>query len=231
MAVILLSGGLDSSLNLALAARAGEARMALTALYGQRAEAAECRAAEALAKYYKVPWRSVNLEWLGTINPTGLTRPEQTLPHLALGELDQLDIISQSMKAVWVANRNGVLLNIAAAHAEAFGLNRVYVGFNREEAATFADNSQQFMTALNKSLSYSTLNGVEVRSFTTNLDKLEILKEAMAIELPLEHVWSCYEAGPERCWKCESCGRTKRGLLKLGDQGKLWLEKMGAPLD
>jgi 7-cyano-7-deazaguanine synthase len=241
-AVVLLSGGIDSALNLALEARAGTARLALTIDYGQRAVGAELQAAAALAKYYNIEWRRIDLRWLGEINRTGLTRPDQTLPQLHTNELDDAALTQASMKAVWVANRNGVFLNVAASFAEAYGAGVVLAGFNREEAATFPDNSVAYMEALTHSFSFSTLNKVRMESHTKNLDKAEIYARALELDMPLELVWSCYEAGPRRCWTCESCKRTERGLLgqdRPGRQdqpgrghasvhaGKMALEKMG----
>lgn len=227
MAVILLSGGLDSALNLALAAREGKASIALTMRYGQRAEAPELTAAQALSRHYGVRWKDVDMCWLGAVNPTSLTRGEQSLPNLEIDELDKMELATPSMKAVWVANRNGVFLNVAAAFAEALGESEVMVGFNKEEAATFPDNSQSFIEAINLALSFSTLNSVKVSSYTTQWDKTKILGEALELKLPLNLVWSCYEAGPERCWKCESCRRSERALLAAGEPGRVWLERMG----
>lgn len=227
MAVILLSGGLDSAVNLALTARAASARLALTIRYGQRAEAAELKAASALARRYGVEWRAVDLSWLGAVNPTGLTRSEQELPRLKTEELDSMTHATPSMRAVWVANRNGVFLNVAASFAEALGYSEVVVGFNREEAATFPDNSAAYLQAVNRAFSFSTLNGVQTVSHTTDWDKPRILQEALALELPLDLVWSCYESGPERCWRCESCKRSERALLSAGETGRKWLERMG----
>ncbi len=227
MAVVLLSGGLDSALNLALAAQAGKAKLALTLQYGQRAEAAECQAAQALCAHYGVEWKALDVSWLGRVNPTGLTRKDHTLPSPELSELDSLELGQKSMQAVWVANRNGVFLNVAAAFAEALGESEVLVGFNLEEAATFPDNSAAYLAAANAALAFSTLNKVRVTSFTTDWDKTRILQEALAVELPLHLVWSCYEAGPDRCWRCESCRRTERALLTGGTRGAAWLERMG----
>lgn len=227
MYIHLLSGGLDSALNLALTAQESRARLAITIRYGQRAADAECSAARKLCEFYNVPWRELSLEWLGEINTTGLTRPDQKLPQLSTAELDNMQSSSDSMKAVWVANRNGVLLNIAASFAEALGVSHVVAGFNREEAATFPDNSPEYMEALNTSFFYSTQNHVRVESFTRDMMKTEIMAKALEIKLPLDLVWSCYEKGPARCWTCESCKRTERALLGNGNIGKEWLTRMG----
>jgi 7-cyano-7-deazaguanine synthase len=227
MAVILLSGGLDSALNLALAARDGKAHLALTMRYGQRAEAPELAASEKLARHYGAEWKSLDVSWLGEVNPTSLTRKGHALPLFQLDELDRVDLGTASAKAVWVANRNGLFLNIAAAYAEALGQTEVFVGFNREEAATFPDNSAAFMEALNRSLSFSTMNQVKIASYTLDWDKPEIMAQAIDAKLPLDLVWSCYEAGPDRCWVCESCKRSERALLSAGPEGKRWLNRMG----
>lgn len=227
MAVVLLSGGLDSALNLGLAAKEKRATLALTMRYGQRAEAAELEAARALCAHYGVEWKAVDVAWLGDVNPTALTRKQALLPKPTTAELDSMEASGASMRAVWVANRNGVFLNIAAAWAEALGTAEVLTGYNREEAATFPDNSAAYLDAVNHAFSFSTLNQVKAASYTIEWDKTRILQEALRIGLPLDKVWSCYEAGPARCWKCESCKRSERALLAAGDEGKTWLRRMG----
>ena len=226
MAVILVSGGLDSALNLAMAAQAGKAKLALTMRYGQRAEVRELAAAVQLAKHYNIEWRSIDVSWLGAIHENALTRSDQNLPQFTLSELNSDPKTQASMKAVWVANRNGVFLNIAAAFAEARNLNEVYVGFNLEEASTFPDNSAAYLQAATNALAFSTLNKVQVKSYTVNWDKTKIMAESLRLDLPLQYVWSCYENKEQRCWKCESCLRTERALRANGKVGLAWLEKL-----
>lgn len=227
MAVVLLSGGLDSAVNLAMAAKERRAHWAVTMKYGQRAEDAELKASRELCAHYGVEWRSVDVAWLGDVNPTALTRSAALMPKPTTAELDSMVASDASMRAVWVANRNGVFLNIAAAYAEALGVEEILTGYNREEAATFPDNSAEFLDAVNRAFAYSTLNKVKASSYTIQWDKTRILQEALKLELPLDKVWSCYEAGPERCWKCESCKRSERALLAAGEPGKKWLQRMG----
>ncbi len=228
--VILLSGGLDSALNLAEAAAAGTAKLAVTMRYGQRAEAEELRAAKMLAEFYKVPWREVDVSWLGEISQSGLNRTEAALPSPSLAELDDLHASEKSMRAVWVCNRNGVFLNIAAAFAEAIGCEAILAGFNREEAATFPDNSVEYMHALEASLRFSTQSGMKVESYTKDLTKPEIVARGLEIELPFHLVWSCYESGSRRCWRCESCKRTERALRSAGAKGEKVFIELGGML-
>jgi 7-cyano-7-deazaguanine synthase len=90
----------------------------------------------------------------------------------------------------------------------------VVVGFNREEAATFPDNSEAFLDQTTRALSYSTMNGVEIICYTTHMDKIEICERLKKLARPFPHdfVWSCYHAGAEPCGRCESCGRHDRAL-------------------
>jgi 7-cyano-7-deazaguanine synthase len=173
-----------------------------------------------------VKWLSVDVRWLGEVNPTLLTRAG-VLPQLSTEELDSMGASGASMRAVWVANRNGVFLNIAAAYAEALGAAEVLTGYNKEEAATFPDNSADYLVAMNHAFSFSTLNKVKASSYTISWDKTQILQESLRVELPLDKVWSCYEAGPNRCWTCESCKRSERALLAAGEPGRVWLARMG----
>lgn len=209
-ALVLLSGGLDSAANLAMAAKDGVAALALTIAYGQKAEAAELRAAEALAGHYNVPWRSLDLRWLGNVHGNALTRSEHSLPNLGSENLDNLEKARATAKAVWVANRNGLFLNAAAVFAEAAQISRILVGFNLEEAATFPDNSREYMDAASAALKFSTMNQVRVESYTVDWNKIQILREARKIGMPMGLVWSCYESGATPCGVCESCQRFAR---------------------
>jgi 7-cyano-7-deazaguanine synthase len=213
--IVLLSGGLDSAANLALAVSQGETiHLALTAHYGQRAFERELEAARKLAQYYGVRHELVDLTWLGALGGSALTANTLEVPTLQATELDELARIRETARAVWVPNRNGVLLNVAAAYAERLGAESVLVGFNREEATTFPDNSESFLQQATEALTYSTRNGVRVRSFTTQWDKTEMVRALRALpkRFPFELVWSCYHGGRELCGKCESCQRFSRAL-------------------
>jgi 7-cyano-7-deazaguanine synthase len=118
----------------------------------------------------------------------------------------------RSAKAVWVPNRNGVFIEIAAAHAESLGATRLITGFNKEEAVTFPDNSPQYVAAVNRALLFSTANGVRVVSYTGALEKKGIVRLGRRLGAPLKHIWPCYEGGRAWCRRCESCLRSLRAL-------------------
>jgi 7-cyano-7-deazaguanine synthase len=217
-AVSVLSAGLDSSLALALALEEGwQVCLALTFDYGQRAAEREVTQAGKIAAYFKVPHKVLRLPWFREFGHGGsLLKRSESLPYPKTEQLSDPKYGKESAKAVWVPNRNGTFLEIAAGFAEDQEAEALIVGFNKEEAATFPDNSESYMKAATKALSYSTANQVKVVSLTVDLDKTAIVKEAKRLAFPLELVWSCYEGGPKMCRNCESCRRFERALKANG---------------
>ncbi|HLD44179.1 MAG TPA: 7-cyano-7-deazaguanine synthase, partial [bacterium] len=125
---------------------------------------------------------------------------------------------TQSAKAVWVPNRNGIFLNIAAGLAEMIEVDFLYTGFNVEEAGTFPDNTQDFVSALNHCFTFSTLHNVMVQSPPIKMTKTQIVAELVKQNFPFELLWSCYRGGEQMCGLCESCLRLKRALNACGLQ-------------
>jgi 7-cyano-7-deazaguanine synthase len=204
-AVVLLSGGLDSALNLALARRYRGATLALTFDYGQRAARAETRAARKLCSFYGVDSRVVRLSWFRELLPRRLAQAGASLPS-RLSDVD----------AVWVPNRNGVFVAVGAAFAESFGAAVVVAGFNADEAAYFPDNSSAFVKAASRALRYSTAGKVKLASYTALAGKAAIVKKAVRIGVPLKYVYPCYGEGPRPCGRCASCRRTAAALEAAG---------------
>lgn len=212
--VVLLSGGLDSAANLAFCVHFDEAVLAVTVDYGQRAFSSEFKAAQSLAKHFKVPHMLIDAKWLGQLGGNALTDNSSDVPTLLENQLDDVAKTKGTAKAVWVSNRNGVLINIAAAIAESKDIAQVIVGFNKEEAATFPDNSSQFINVTNLALRYSTANGVKVACYTDMLDKTGIVAALRRLPdpFPFELVWSCYLSAEKPCGVCESCRRFNRAI-------------------
>lgn len=216
--IVLLSGGLDSVANLALCVKKNLNPLALHFNYGQRAFESERSAVEAICQDFQVPLKIIELPWMSDFTGNALTSQEVDLPSIQSNELDDLKKTQSSAQNVWVPNRNGVFINIAAAVAESLKINSVYVGFNREEAATFPDNSEDYISAVNQALHFSTANGVTVQSHTSALDKSEIVR-LLKTEFPkfsFRSLWSCYRSGEVLCGKCESCLRFFRALEAQG---------------
>lgn len=213
--IVLLSGGLDSSVSLAQALKETDVALSLTFDYGQKSADKEKKAAAALAAYYKINHRVLELNFLKEITRTALVSKEE-LPEPGLTDLDDQEKSSASAALVWVPNRNGVFINIAAVFAEAYQCGIIVTGFNREEAATFPDNSRDFVSAANLALSFSTLSKVRLVSYTQQLDKVEIVKLGLSLGLPFQYLWSCYMGEEKMCGRCESCMRLRRAVNAAG---------------
>ena len=212
-AISLLSGGLDSVVATWLAAREMDLALAITCDYGQRAAEREIRAAGQVAAALGIPHQVVPLPWVKQVAGDALTSPEQALPRLAMEELDSEAAVG-SAAAVWVPNRNGLLINVAGVYADALGCEAIIVGFNAEEGVTFPDNTPAFAEAIRASLRLSTRKGCRVVSPTMAMNKVEIVQAGREAGAPLALCWSCYEAGPAPCGACESCLRSQRAFAQ-----------------
>lgn len=214
-AVVLLSSGLDSSFNLFKAREKYDVVLALTFNYSQRAMRKEVECAKNLAAQIGVPHKVIDISWFKDFTSTSLVSGAE-IPVGKDVEIDSMARSLETAKSVWVPNRNGIFLNIAAGFAEGMGAGKVIPGFNYEEAATFPDNSRAFLAALDNSFSYSTESRVVTECFSTEMNKTEIVAEALRIGLPLAMLWPCYFDGDEWCGSCESCQRFKRAVETNG---------------
>jgi 7-cyano-7-deazaguanine synthase len=210
--VVLLSAGLDSTVNLYAAHNRGQVVLALTFDYGQRAAEKEKAAAKTLCDRLQIPHRILALPFFKDWGGSSLVDSSKILPTGAAVHIDDKKTSEQTAKSVWVPNRNGIFLNIAAGFAESLGATAVVPGFNKEEAATFPDNSRNFMQAMTESLRYSTANHVRVECFTTDMVKSEIVEQGKKWDVDWSLMWPCYQSLSRWCGECESCLRSKRAL-------------------
>lgn len=212
--VVLLSAGLDSTINAYEAHRAGGLALALTFDYGQRAAAREVASAQKTASLLGVAHIVVPLPWFKEFTQTSLVNRAAKVPtHV---QIDNLGASETSAKSVWVPNRNGIFLNIAAAFAEGMGADTIIPGFNIEEAATFPDNTQGYLDALTAAFCFSTANHVRAFSYTTSLNKTQIVRRGLELGVRFEHVWPCYLGEALPCGTCESCLRYQRACRDGG---------------
>lgn len=213
--IVLLSGGLDSAVSLGQALREGEVKLCLTFDYGQRAHLQEVRSATEISGHYRLKHKVIILPFLRDITGTSLVNTGVCIPEPNVDELDQEETMLANARLVWVPNRNGLFINIAAAFAESMGCTKIVAGFNAEEAKSFPDNSREFITASNQALSFSTLNRVRVISYTQMLNKAEIVRLGRTLGTPFKYLWPCYYGGEKICGLCESCMRYLRALKTM----------------
>lgn|SRR5574344_55365 len=211
--IILLSGGLDSLVSLALSKQEYNIQLALTFDYGQKSAKQEIEASKKICEYYKIEHKLIKLDWLKEITQTSLVSKKE-IPQTTTKDLMSKEFVNNSALSVWVPNRNGAFINIAGAYADSFGYNYILFGANAEEGQTFPDNTQEFIDKITDSLSYSTQIKPKVVAPLIKLNKNDIVKKAMENCVPLELTRSCYATEDKHCGICESCVRLKRALIE-----------------
>ena len=194
--IILLSGGLDSTVSATIARRRTHPVFALTFDYGQRAAKMEVAASKKICRFLKIKHKAVRLPFFKEFYKLKLLRGKKK----NRSRLERL-------KDVWVPNRNSLFINVAACYAEYYGAGVIVTGFNREEAREFPDNSKRFLRAVNQTLKYSTLSKIGVRSYVLQYTKKEIYALGLKYKAPLSLVYSCYLGGKRMCGECASCKR------------------------
>ena len=214
--VALLSGGLDSTVAAFAARREGPVGVALVFDYGQRAAKRELESAKQIAKQLDAQCRVIALPFLEAVTKTALVMNDKVIPQVKMSKLDDRSETEKSAQDVWVPNRNGLFLNIAACVAEGEGFSEIVVGFNAEEAATFADNSANFVDRMERCFELSTLSRAKIFAPTIGLNKTEIVKLGLSLDVPFGEVYSCYQGQKRQCGRCESCLRSMRAYQNAG---------------
>jgi len=220
--IVLLSGGLDSVVSLAKVRNEYTSILALTFNYGQKSFDSEKKAAEKISGYYGIEHKNIDLNWLGEISNSAMNT-SASLPDIKPDELDNKNIAQKTANAVWVPNRNGLFVNIAACYADAYGYDEILTGANKEEGATFKDNTPEFISAVNKALENSVEKRVKLIAPLIDCTKQDIVKIGIDLNVPFNLIYSCYVSGEKHCGMCESCRRLKRAL-ELNNRHDIVLE-------
>ncbi|AEC51540.1 hypothetical protein PNA2_0623 [Pyrococcus sp. NA2] len=232
-AVVLFSGGLDSTACLYWAKRNYDEVIMLTINYGSREERVTNRVAEFFSNELNVPLKIIRVDFLeefAKLSESSLVKGN--IPHVSAKELEDIEIARETARSVWVPARNLVLISIAASLLDALGGGDIVVGFNREEGRTFPDNTLEFVERVNKVLEYATMSKVKVVAPLIDLDKKGIAKLLKEFGAKYEYSNSCYDpqgftedGKPIHCGKCESCVRRHRGLIEgIGEDKTIYLE-------
>ena len=212
-AVVLLSAGLDSVVSFKLAYDTYDEIICLTFDYAQQAHSVEIEYAAKICAMYRVNHQIINLPWYASF--VGALTDKTKPPQMSNEVLEDLAAVRETARAVWVPARNAVFLSVAAAFSENYDCKTVVVGFNKEEAKTFPDNSAEFVVSFNQALKYATLKKVEVFAPLIEYEKEEIAALGLRIGAPLEWSWSCYAAEDAPCRVCESCLRRSRAFTEI----------------
>ena len=214
--IILLSGGLDSVLSLAKTIQDYNVQLAITFNYGQKSFEAELKASKLVANYYSIAHQVIDLPWLAEVSKSSLNT-SSNIPEIDVSDLDNISVSQKTCDLVWVPNRNGLFVNIAASIAESNDYTHIIIGANAEEGATFKDNSKDFINAINNEFKYSVNKPLTLIAPYIHCTKEEMVADAMVLNVPFNFIFSCYSQNDKHCGKCESCLRLKRAL-ELNDR-------------
>ncbi len=222
-AVVLLSGGLDSSTVLAMACERGHEVVALTFDYGQKHKR-ELNSARKIAKHFKVKEHLVVPLNIGELLTSSLTSETMEIP-----QRQSLDKAGSEIPSTYVPSRNIIFLSIAASVAESRGARAVFIAANSVDFSGYPDCTPEFISAFQKVLDVGTKAGkagigIRVEAPILTKSKAEIIKEAMRLKVPLELTWSCYKGGAKACGRCDSCLLRLEGFSKAGYKDPLEYE-------
>ena len=206
-ALVLSSGGLDSTTCLALAVKKFSAAnvAALCVSYGQRHEK-ELDAARNVAKFYNVPLYQLDAAEIFKHSDSALLKTS----NAALEKNSYAEQLKNTPRiATYVPFRNGLMISMAAAFADSLFRQEVelYIGVHSDDAAghAYADCSGQFVAAMSAAVRIGTYEKIHIVAPFLCQTKAEVVKVGLELGVPYELTWSCYEGGDFPCGKCATC--------------------------
>jgi 7-cyano-7-deazaguanine synthase len=214
-AVVLLSGGLDSTVTAAQAREDGYEIDALTVRYGQRHER-ELQAARDVAEALDVD-EHVELDVdLSAWGGSALTDEAHEVPT----DRDE-DEMTEEIPVTYVPARNLVFLSLATSFGETREAEAVYIGANAVDFSGYPDCRPAFLDAFERTAREGTKSGVEgdpitVEAPLVDLPKDDIVELGVDLAAPLELTWTCYQGGQQACGRCDACQLRLEGFRKAG---------------
>lgn len=212
-AIVLLSGGLDSSTCLYWAESKGYTCHALAVSYGQR-HLREISAARNVAKAAGAQFTHITLE-LPWLNTSSLVNKKAKLPAIPLSRIGKHGIPS-----TYVPGRNLLFASLAASLADSLGAQAIVIGANALDYSGYPDCRPEFYKALRLAAVRGTrfADGGTLKILTPliNLDKAGIARLARKLKVPLHLTWSCYAGGKTPCGVCDSCKLREAGFSRAG---------------
>jgi len=214
-AVVLASGGLDSTVTAAIARSEGCELVFLTIAYGQR-HAVEVDQARHVAAAMGVSDHVVLSLDLRAIGGSALTS------DIDVPKDRDVSTRGHGIPVTYVPSRNLIFLSLAAAHAEVVGASRIYFGANVLDYSGYPDCRPEFIQAFEAAVNTGTKAGVEGKPFRVlapllTMTKAEIIRKGLALQAPLHLTHSCYDpVGSLACGRCDSCLIRREGFAQAG---------------
>lgn len=210
-AVVLLSGGLDSTVTLASALAHGDDAVALSFRYGQR-HTRELESAAAICGHYGIRHvvMDMDLSMFRSSLTSGGDVPER-----------EDDDIGKDIPSTYVPARNIIMMSIAAGLCESVDADSIYIGANAIDYSGYPDCRPEFFAQFQKMINIGTKAGVEghpitIRTPILDMSKSDIVRLGMELDAPLHLTWSCYNGGEMACGRCDSCRLRLKGFSDAG---------------
>jgi 7-cyano-7-deazaguanine synthase len=222
-AVVLLSGGLDSTVTLAYALSKGREVIPLSFRYGQR-HSRELEAAKAVANHYGLKNHIIIDLDLTAFHTSALTSKKVKVP-----KRESATEIQEGIPVTYVPARNIIFLSIAAGLAETEGAIEIFIGANSIDYSGYPDCRPEFFEAFEEALGKGTKVGVEGKGIKIEhpilrMTKAEIVHLGKELGAPLQLTWSCYEGGEKACGRCDSCLLRLKGFQEAGFKDEIEYE-------
>ncbi|MBV8693335.1 MAG: 7-cyano-7-deazaguanine synthase QueC [Actinobacteria bacterium] len=210
--LVVLSGGLDSTVCLGLARRDADRVDAVTFDYGQR-HRVELDHAAAVAGHYAVDHLVVPIDLTGW-GGSALTDASIDVPEPSAAGDDTIPV-------TYVPARNLIFLSLAMGIAEARDLDAVYLGVNALDYSGYPDCRPEFVQSFAATAALALKRGVEgnpveVRTPLVDLGKADIVRLGLSLDAPLRLTWSCYRGAHLPCGRCDSCALRAKGFAEAG---------------
>ncbi len=211
-AVVILSGGMDSTTAAYIARKKGYGLVALHFDYRQRTQQRERKAFEAICDALEIDKSAryvIDLPFFERIGASALVDRSIDVPTGG---------IEEGIPVTYVPFRNGIFLSIAAAVAEKEGAEALFIGVVEEDSSGYPDCRESFIEAMEKAINLGTKDETRITIETplVHLKKEDIVKTAVEVGVPLELTWSCYQNEEEACGVCDSCRLRLKGFEKAG---------------
>lgn len=217
--LVLSSGGVDSTTCLALAVKevGAENVIALSIYYGQKHDK-EIQAAKAVADYYGVARMELDLSTIfAGSNCSLLKQSTEAIPQESYAaQIEKTG--GEKPVSTYVPFRNGLFLSSAASVALSQGCEKILYGAHADDAAgaAYPDCSVQFVTAMNQAIVEGTGGQLRLEAPFVSVSKAEVVKTGLALGVPYELTWSCYEGGDKPCGVCGTCIDRQAAFEKNG---------------
>jgi 7-cyano-7-deazaguanine synthase len=217
-AVVLLSGGLDSTTTLGIALRSGRQCFPLGFDYGQRHQKELLSAREVAYHYLNTKYHSHPLQ-IVKIGGLYLSSALTSSTPVPTGRDDAE--MARSIPPTYVPARNSIFLAMGMALAESLGADEVWTGFNAVDYSGYPDCRPEYAAAMQAAMALGTKRGVDgdpiqIKTPIIDMSKKVIINEALLIKAPLHLTWSCYLGGNRPCGACDSCLIRAKAFAEVG---------------